>query len=781
MSYNVNRNKIFVFILCSLFISSVYQACGERYDGLKDLSSQDQFSNSDFSLLVLDKINGTFRSLPINNTKITIGTVYKVLVSDKKGRPFTGKIDWLLDSIPSNACAITASANNSLEADLSCNKESNVSLNIKVHPSNDPNAKVSIIDYTLSTFSELALKAEGQTLYQMHCNACHSSTSPNYKKDRTTDQIAEAIFNTNIPMMNNLASLKLLSPTELRAIAQSLVTINASDTQKPDVAITNPTNNKIVTGTIQVDITATDETELQKVSLEIGLGIKVSPDQINPPFVYTLDTTTLTKGEHFLKAIATDSSGNTNSASIKIVVDNTIPPPVDTTLPVVGFLQPTDGAKVNADFTARVNAIDNIAVTSVQFFLDNNTLGAADTAAPFEYIVPIASLATGSNHQLKAEARDAAGNKASTSITFIVDKTLPTVAISEPASGATISGVTIVKITATDTQGVETTYIDVDGTMINLKDKTTPYEIALDTNGLTNGSHTLSAYAQDMAGNIGKKSIPITISNSDPYNVPEAILAADYPANADNIAAGESLFVTNCSICHNSTAKRDRSYSVYRSVIGPHSTKDEMKTIDLVSADVYKIYLYLTNAVGGGSSSSLEQSQPLIGTRTYVASIFRTIFVSNAGNLADDTTIKNKISSLILTQAGPMGGTCQKNDITATDSTCATKITETSQGPMLPNANSLRRGYITRACEETLSLDQSVTSALQKVGLTSNSDLNAANLALVFDLFNPGTPISTAVQTNLMKVVNSTSLASNLDKWRFILYGLCRSAGAEVL
>lgn len=781
MRNSVNRNKVFILILCSLFISSIYQACGERYDETKDFSSNNQFSNSDFNVLVLDKINGTFRSLPVDNTKIIVGPVYKIVVSDKKGRPFTGHVDWLLASIPSNSCSITASENNKLEAEITCIKESSISLNIKIYPNQDPNVKASIIDYAFSAMGELALKSEGQNLYQMHCNVCHNSATANYKKDKSVDAITQAIFNPSIPAMNNSVSLKLLTPTDLRAIALSVRTLPPIDTQKPTVTIDNPSNNQTISGMIQVGITAFDETALQKVSLELDMGIKVGGDQTSPPFVYSLNTTTLIKGEHFLKAIATDVAGNTHFALIKVMVDNTVPPPVDTVVPTISFITPTDGDSIKADFTARANATDNVGVISVQFYLNNNTLGAADTSAPFEYTVPVASLTNGSNHQLKAEARDAAGNKSNTILTFIVDKAAPTVAISSPTNGTSISGVTPIKITATDAQGVKTTYIDVDGVRINLEDQTSPYEIALDTNNLSNGNHTLNAYAQDRAGNIGKKTIAVTVANSNPYAVPENELAATYPANAANIAEGQSLFATNCATCHASTDKRDRLYSAYRNAIGSNSTVNQMKTLDLVSADVYKIYLYLNNTVNAGASTSLEQSQPLIGTRTYVASMFRVIFVSNAGNLADDTTIRNKITSLLLNQAGPMGGACQKNDITSTDSICATRIIETSQGAMLPSANALRRGYITRACEEILSMDQGVSSALQKVSLTSNSELNAANLALVFDLFNPGTPMAATVQTNLMKIANSASLTTNLDRWRYVLYGVCRAASSEVM
>lgn len=273
---------------------------------------------------------------------------------------------------------------------------------------------------------------------------------------------------------------------------------------------------------------------------------------------------------------------------------------------------------------------------------------------------------------------------------------------------------------------------------------------------------------------------PLPQPYGDPYNISEGTLASLYPADSTNISAGESLFTTNCSLCHNNTAKRDREYSVYRQVIGLNSTINPMKGIDLVSADVYKIYLYLTTTVDG-VSTSMEQSQPLLGTRTYIASVLENIFISELGTLPEDDIIQNKITSLILNQPGAIGGACQKNDATTDDPTCKTKISETTGGSMLPASNAIRRGYVNRACDEILSIAQSVSNALEKIDLSTTSNLTTVNISSVYDLFTPGRPMPTAAQTALMNVANNPQLTTNTEKWRFVLYAVCRSIGVESL
>ena len=75
-------------------------------------------------------------------------------------------------------------------------------------------------------------------------------------------------------------------------------------------------------------------------------------------------------------------------------------------------------------------------------------------------------------------ARDAAGNtKTSANVSVTVDNAAPTVAISAPANGATLSGTTTLTATASDNVGVQSVQFQVDGNNVGAADTTSPYSL----------------------------------------------------------------------------------------------------------------------------------------------------------------------------------------------------------------------------------------------------------------------------------------------------------------
>src|SRR6266850_56563 len=82
------------------------------------------------------------------------------------------------------------------------------------------------------------------------------------------------------------------------------------------------------------------------------------------------------------------------------------------------------------------------------------------------------------------------------------DTTPPSVSISSPAPGSTVSGTITVTADASDAEsGVAGLQFRLDGTNLGVEDTTSPYSVSLDTSTLLNGSHTLTAVARDQAGN----------------------------------------------------------------------------------------------------------------------------------------------------------------------------------------------------------------------------------------------------------------------------------------
>src|SRR3989454_222336 len=81
------------------------------------------------------------------------------------------------------------------------------------------------------------------------------------------------------------------------------------------------------------------------------------------------------------------------------------------------------------------------------------------------------------------------------------DTTPPTVSITFPANGATISGTVAVAATATDNVGVVGVQLKLNGTNLGAEVTTAPYAVTWDTTIGLKGTYTLSAVARDAAGN----------------------------------------------------------------------------------------------------------------------------------------------------------------------------------------------------------------------------------------------------------------------------------------
>jgi len=95
------------------------------------------------------------------------------------------------------------------------------------------------------------------------------------------------------------------------------------------------------------------------------------------------------------------------------------------------------------------------------------------------------------------------------------DTTAPTVSITSPANGATISATTTVSCNAADDVGVASVQLQIDGANVGSAGTGAPYTFALSTASYANGSHTLRAIARDAAGNqTTSGAVTVNISNS---------------------------------------------------------------------------------------------------------------------------------------------------------------------------------------------------------------------------------------------------------------------------
>jgi hypothetical protein len=325
----------------------------------------------------------------------------------------------------------------------------------------------------------------------------------------TTNGAAALAFVSGTSLVDSTTNLDILG--SLTATGGATLTV---DTAAPTVSVTSPTQGATLgLGTnTTISATATDtESAITKVDIYIDGSLKAT--LTSSPYNYSWNTTGVSLGTHTIQAKATDSFTNEgSSSSISVTV-------TDQVTPTLSITAPAAGAFVNGTSTVSATASDNVGVAGVQFKLDGANLGAEVTLSPYDVSWNTSGTSNGS-HSLTAVARDAAGNtKTSAAVSVTVDNAAPTVNITSPAAGSTISGTATINATATDNSGgsgIAKVEFYVDGVLTGT-DTTSPYSFSWNTAG-KDGAHslTLKAYDKSPTANVATSSaVSITVNNAD--------------------------------------------------------------------------------------------------------------------------------------------------------------------------------------------------------------------------------------------------------------------------
>jgi hypothetical protein len=132
-------------------------------------------------------------------------------------------------------------------------------------------------------------------------------------------------------------------------------------------------------------------------------------------------------------------------------------------------------------------------------------------------------------YYFRVVARDVAGNLSAPSnqafATATADLTPPTVSLTAPVAGSTVSGTVTLQATAIDNVGVAGVVFKLDGTQIGNEDTAAPFSISWNTAATVNGLHQLSAVARDAAGNLAETpALSVDVSNTQ--QAPAGLVAA---------------------------------------------------------------------------------------------------------------------------------------------------------------------------------------------------------------------------------------------------------------
>jgi len=254
------------------------------------------------------------------------------------------------------------------------------------------------------------------------------------------------------------------------------------------------------------------------------------------------------------------------------------PSPGDITPPEVSITSPANGTTYTDARTITIvaSASDNVGVSRIDFY-DNNLFKSSDTVFPYNYDWTVSGSNNGT-HSFTAVAFDSAGNSSvSGPVNLIVniqaDLVPPSVSLTSPTEGSTVSGTVSITADASDNMAVAKVNFYRDGGVLIGSDTSTPYQIFWDTASAGNGAHNLYAQAYDLPGNSSvSKTIKVIVSN----DTAAPTVSISYPANnatfkkkstititataSDDVAVAKVEFYINKAItCTDSTAP----YSCY--------------------------------------------------------------------------------------------------------------------------------------------------------------------------------------------------------------------------
>lgn len=339
--------------------------------------------------------------------------------------------------------------------------------------------------------------------------------------------------------IEEMLGLPLLGVTGSHASEDLLSVFNGggtpvADVTPPTVSISSPANGATVSGTVNVTATASDNVGVTKVDFYVDGALK-STTTVSP-FTLALNTTTLLNGSHTLQAKAFDAAANqASSALVAVTVNNGC----------AAISAPNGQASTTVNVAAagtyhlwsRIMAPDTTN-NSYTFQTDgacNLTIG--DSPIPANTWIWVDYMSA--NTATKADVTLTAGNHTLTlggrevgvkldrvlllsdaciptgtgdNCTTIPDTIAPTINITAPATGASVSSPIAVTATASDTGGSGVAKVDftVDGVLQSSVNTPGPYTWTWTTTAV--GSHTISAKATDGAGNVSTlSSVTVTI------------------------------------------------------------------------------------------------------------------------------------------------------------------------------------------------------------------------------------------------------------------------------
>jgi hypothetical protein len=330
-------------------------------------------------------------------------------------------------------------------------------------------------------------------------------------------------------------TLKAYDAAGNTATAERTITTD-NDFTAPTVVLTAPADGATLAGTVTLSATASDNRAVTKV--EFYLGTTLLGSDSSAPYSLNYNTRLQGNGDKVITAKAYDAVSNVGiSAPVHVNFDN------DFTAPTVDVTAPVEGATVEGTVTLSATASDDRnTLSKVEFYVGTTRVGTA-TAAPYTFNYNTRLQANGAK-VITAKAYDAAGNvgtSAEVNVTFDNDFVGPTVTVTAPAEGVTLSETVTLSATASDERASISKVEFYVGTTRVSTVTAAPYTFNYNTRAQPNGAKAITAKAYDSWNN-ATTSAPVNVTFDNDFVGPTVTVTA--PAEGVTLSETVTLSAT---------------------------------------------------------------------------------------------------------------------------------------------------------------------------------------------------------------------------------------------
>lgn len=284
---------------------------------------------------------------------------------------------------------------------------------------------------------------------------------------------------------------------------------------KPTVNL-NLVNGATVQGTVNIVIAASDDKGIAKLELFID-NLLVS-STTSSTLSYLWNTNSFQDGLHQVKAKAYDTSLQTTEKIVSVYIKNSSqeeePPQVDNP-PSIQF-NLLSGTTVSSTILVQVTVEDDIAISSVTFYINNSLIG--NYQGSFTYQLNTNQYPNGTI-SLKVIAVDSNGQSTTNEITLIINNVVgdnpPQVTIHYPYNNQVISGLLTISATAIDDKSVVNMLLYLNNNLL-FTVSTNSIVYTINTAFYNNDTYSIKVIAYDDVGQMGFSEINVIFYNEFP-------------------------------------------------------------------------------------------------------------------------------------------------------------------------------------------------------------------------------------------------------------------------